>query len=43
MNPWPFVYGAYAFSLLTTFVLTASSWAAMRRAEAEAAKLSERS
>ena len=42
MNPWPFVIGAYAFALLATLVLTGWSWAAMRRAEAEAARLSER-
>ena len=42
MNPWPFIIGAYALALLGTIGLTLSSWAAMRRAEAEAAKLSER-
>jgi hypothetical protein len=42
MNPWPFVYGAYAFTILGTVLLAASSWAAMRRAEADAGKLSER-
>ena len=42
MNPWPFVIGAYAFALLATLGLTAWSWAAMRRAEAEAERLSSR-
>lgn len=42
MNPWPFVYGAYAVSVGGTLVLTAWSWLAMRRAEAEAGRLSER-
>ena len=36
MNPWPFVIGAYAIAILGTLGLTLSSWAAMRRAEAEA-------
>ena len=39
MNPWPFIVAAYALTLLGTAVLAVSSWAAMRRAEAEAAKL----
>ena len=39
MNPWPFVYGAYAFAVGSTLVLTAWSWIAMRRAESEADKL----
>ena len=39
MNPWPFVIGAYALSVIGTVSLTAWSWAAMRHAEAEAAKL----
>jgi hypothetical protein len=42
MNPWPFVYGAYAFAVGGTLVLTAWSWIAMRGAEAEAARLSAR-
>lgn len=42
MNPWPFVIGAYAAALAGTLGLTAWSWAAMRRAEREAARLSER-
>jgi hypothetical protein len=42
MNPWPFVIGAYAFALLATLALTLWSWAAMRRAEADAERLSGR-
>ena len=42
MNPWPFIAGAYALTALATLGLTLWSWAAMRRAEAEAARLSER-
>ena len=42
MNPWPFIVGAYLLSAIGTVGLTWWSWAAMRRAEAEAAKLSER-
>ena len=39
MNPWPFVIAAYALTLIGTAALALSSWAAMRRAEAQAAKL----
>jgi len=39
MNPWPFIIAAYAFSLSAIVLLVGASWAAMRRAEAEAAKL----
>jgi hypothetical protein len=39
MSPWPFVCGAYAFAVGGTFALTAWSWIAMRRAEAQADKL----
>lgn len=42
MNPWPFVIGAYAIAILATLILTLSSWAAMRRAEAEAEALGKR-
>jgi len=42
MNPWPFIIGAYAVTALGTLGLTLWSWAAMRRAEADAAKLGER-
>ena len=40
MNHWPFIYAAYGIGLVGTIVLTAWSWLAMRRAEAEADKLS---
>jgi hypothetical protein len=43
VNPWPFVIAAYAIALLGTLALTAWSWAAMRRAEAEATRVSGRS
>ena len=39
MNHWPFIVGAYALTILGTLGVTLASWAAMRRAEAEAAKL----
>jgi heme exporter protein CcmD len=39
MNPWPFVVAAYALTLVATAGVAAWSWAAMRRAEAEAARL----
>ena len=39
MNPWPFVFAAYALTLVATLALTAWSWVAMRRAEAAAARL----
>jgi hypothetical protein len=42
MNPWPFIIAAYALTAAGTIGLTLWSWAAMRRTEAEAAKLSER-
>lgn len=42
MNPWPFVIGAYALTLIGTLGLTLWSWAAMRRAEAEAESLGNR-
>ena len=42
MNPWPFVIGAYAIAILGTLGLTLWSWAAMRRAEAEAEALGNR-
>jgi len=42
VNPWPFVIGAYALTLIGTAGVTLWSWAAMRRAEAEAARLGER-
>ena len=42
MNPWPFIWGAYALTIGCVLLLTLWSWAAMRRAEAEASALSER-
>lgn len=42
MNPWPFIVAAYALVALGTIGLTGWSWLAMRRAEAEADKLSRR-
>jgi hypothetical protein len=39
VNPWPFIVGAYLLTLAATGVVTAWSWAAMRRAEAQAAEL----
>jgi heme export protein D (CcmD) len=39
MNHWPFIIGAYAVTILGTGIVTLWSWAAMRRAEAEAAAL----
>ena len=42
MNPWPFVIAAYALGVGGTIAMTAWSWWAMRRAEAEADRLSQR-
>ena len=39
MNAWPFIYAAYAISLLAAAALTALSWRAMRRAEGEAERI----
>ena len=39
MNPWPFVIGAYAVTLLGAVVLTLWSLVDMRRAEREAESL----
>ena len=36
MNPWPFVVGAYAVTILAIAALIVLSWSAMRRAEADA-------
>jgi len=36
MSHWPFVLGAYGATLLGTLALALASYAAMRRAEAEA-------
>jgi hypothetical protein len=42
MNPWPFVLAAYGVAFVGTAALTLWSWIAMRRAEAEADKLTRR-
>ena len=39
MSHWPFILGSYAASVGATLALTLWSWAAMRRAEAEAQRL----
>lgn len=39
MNPWPFIAAAYALSVAGTLAVTLWSFAAMRRAEAEAETL----
>ena len=39
MSHWPFIIGAYAVTLLGTAGLALWSWAAMRRAEADAEAL----
>ena len=39
MNPWPFVVASYALTLIGVGGVTAWSFAAMRRAEAEAEAL----
>ena len=39
MNPWPFIVAAYALTLLATAGALLWSWIAMRRAEADAARL----
>ncbi len=33
MNPWPFVIGAYAITLIATIGLSVYAWLAMRAAE----------
>lgn len=43
MNPWPFIIAAYGLMIAGTFGLVGWSWLAMRRAEAEAARLGGRS
>jgi len=42
MNQWAFVTAAYAVVLLSTALLIAASFVAMRRAEARAAALKDR-
>lgn len=43
MQQWPFVIGAYALTFAGTFILSVHCWRAMRIAEADARRLSERS
>ena len=40
MSHWPFIIGAYAVAILGTAGMTLWAWAAMRRAEADAEKMS---
>jgi len=42
VNPWPFIIAAYALTVAGTLAVTAWSFVAMRRAEADAAALSDR-
>ncbi len=42
VDPWPFIIAAYALTIFGTAGTTLWSVLAMRRAEAEAASLSER-
>jgi hypothetical protein len=42
MEPWTLIVSSYALTFVATTGLTLWSWVAMRRAEAEAAKLGER-
>ncbi len=42
MNPWPFVVAAYGIALLATAALLLASFASMRRAEADAESLRDR-
>ena len=42
MNQWAFVVGAYALTFSGTFLICLINWRAMRKAEAQARKLTER-
>ena len=42
VDPWPFIVAAYAITILATLAVTFWSWRAMRKAEREAAALSDR-
>ena len=42
MNPWPFVFAAYAVAIGLTAALLILSYAAMRRAEAAADAISRK-
>jgi len=39
VNHWPFILAAYGLTAAGTVALVLSSWAAMRRAEAEAERI----
>ena len=39
MNHWPYILAAYGLTLVGTVALVFASWRAMRRAEAEAARI----
>jgi len=39
VNPWPFIIAAYAIAAVATGSLVLQSWLAMRRDEAEAARV----
>ena len=39
MNHWPFILAAYGLTAAGTLGLVLASWAAMRRAEAEAERI----
>ena len=39
MNHWPFILAAYGLTAAGTIGLVLSSWAVMRRAEAEAGRI----
>lgn len=43
MNQWAFVVGAYALTFSGTLLICLICWRAMRKAEAEARRLTERS
>jgi hypothetical protein len=43
MNAWPFIVASYALTIGGTLAVTLWSYIAMRKAEAEAAALSDRS
>lgn len=41
MSHWPFILASYALTLVGAFGLAGWSWAAMRRAEAEADRIGQ--
>ncbi len=42
MNPWPFVIGAYALTILATAAMAIAAWRAMRGAERAAERRDRR-